>query len=120
MGINSTLLSPHMKEKTVTGRLGHIQGALEEIPEDGNLSSYEKRKRKTLVNELLLLQVGAAQISECLAQQRMQAAENPRLSKFPHIADGVLKDRISRKAGNRFYNVQKAFSLPQDYLMLPD
>lgn len=32
----------------------------------------------------------------------------------------MLRDRISRKPANRFYNVQKAFSLPEDYRMLPD
>lgn len=109
-----------MNPKTVSDRLAGIQEALEEIPEDGKLTSSERKRRKRLVDELLLLQVGAAEIAECLNAQRALADANPRLSKFPHVSDGVLRDRISRKTANRFYNVQKAFSLPQDYRALPD
>lgn len=109
-----------MTTKTVSERLAKINESLEGLPEDGRLSSYERKRRKKLVDELLLLQVGAAQIAECLDAQRAVADENPRLSKFPHVSDGALRNRISRKPANRFYNVQKAFSLPQDYRMLPD
>lgn len=109
-----------MNPKTVADRLTNVQEALEGVPEDGNLTSSEKKRRKRLVDELLLLQVGAAQIAECLDAQRALADANPKLSKFPHVSDGVLKDRLSRKPANRFYNVQKAFSLPQDYRALPD
>ncbi|MFB0964257.1 MAG: hypothetical protein QMC36_00885 [Patescibacteria group bacterium] len=43
--------------KSVSERLSKIQDSLDGLPEDGKLSSYERKRRKKLVDELLLLQV---------------------------------------------------------------
>ena len=109
-----------MATKTVTERESELQARISGLPDAPSASARQLATRKRLVNELLLLQVGSAQMSEFLEAQREALRKNPKLAKLPHVAPHVLRDRLSRKVSNRFYNVQKAFSLPQDYAVFPD
>ncbi|MDQ1344219.1 MAG: hypothetical protein QG650_939 [Patescibacteria group bacterium] len=108
-----------MRAKNCEARREEIREKIEALPEEA-ASASEVRKRKRLVGEMLLLDIGLAEIRECLESQRAKADASERLGRFPHVSPNVLRDRLSRKPSNRFYNAQAAFSLPEDYRMLPD
>lgn len=109
-----------MQPKTFEERLDKVQADIAALPADSDTVKSVVKRRRRLVDELMLLQVEIANVADCLEAQRAECETSERLTKLPHVSPNVLRDRIARKPSNRFYNVQKAFSLPQDYRVLPD
>lgn len=109
-----------MQESLISERIESLDEKISELPEDAPASSREAKRRRKLVGDLLVLQIGAAEIAECLKAQREEADKNPRLSKLPHLSPQILREALSARVSNRYYNFQKFACLAEDFRVLPD
>ncbi len=109
-----------MQDSPIGELIESLGAKVSELPEDAPASSLEARRRKKLVGDLLVLQIGAAEIAECLETQRKEAEKNTRLSKPPHVSPNILREALSAKVSNRYYNFQKFASLAEDFRIFSD